>query len=80
MKENTNFYCQHHTGHEDFSIDEWNKVSNELKSLPLTEKQKQEILFPDPCRKQCQVCIDIVIDHRTKTQKIISKINRNNQS
>lgn len=74
MKENINFYCQHHSGHEDFSIDEWNEVNKELQTLPLTEKEKQDILFPEPCKKQCQACINIIIDQRIKTQKLISKM------
>lgn len=73
MKEDSNFYCQHHSGHVDFSIDEWNEVNKELQSLPLTEKQKQDILLPEPCKKQCQACINIIIDQRMKTQRLIEK-------
>lgn len=80
MKTDTNFYCQHHSGHEDFSIDEWNEVNHELQSLPLTEKQKQDILFPEPCKKQCHTCINIIIDQRAKTQRLIKKMNNKCQS
>lgn len=75
MKSDSNFYCQHHSGNEDFSIDEWNEVNQELQSLPLTEKQKQDILLPNPCKKQCQACINIIIDKRMNTQRLIKKMN-----
>ena len=80
MKSDSNFYCQHHSGHEDFSIDEWNEVNQELKSLPLTDKQKQEILFPKPCKKQCQACINIIIDKIMNTQRLIKIMNDKCQS
>ena len=66
------FYCQHLVGDVNFSIDEWNKVYNEIKDLNLTEEQRDFILNgpTEPCKEQCFACIAIVGERRKKTKNL----------
>ncbi|WP_282638109.1 hypothetical protein [Sphingobacterium thalpophilum] len=66
-----NFYCQKICGEEDFSIEEWTKVSQELDKTNLSEKDKQDILFPAKCGKQCFDCMAIVGERQTKTKQLL---------
>lgn len=59
-----NFYCQIKCGEVGFSIEEWNESYKELEKLPLTEAEKDAILHPEPCKVQCDACINIVLDRR----------------
>jgi len=70
MKENKNFYCKIHSGSIE-SIEEWNKVSEDLDKTNLSESEKQNILFPPVCKNQCFDCIAEVGETRIKTQKLI---------
>jgi len=65
------FYCQNACGSEDFSIEEWNKVSQELELTNLSEKEKDDILFPKACDKQCFDCMAIVGKKRLETFNLI---------
>lgn len=71
------FYCRKISGAEDFSIDEFNKISAELEETNLSEKEKFRILFPPKCDAQCYAqCFDCLADvgeRRIKTQKLINK-------
>jgi len=67
------FYCKIHTG-TDFDIDEYNKASQELDKAGIPIKDQLEILHPDSCKKQCQACIDEMLDTRLKTQKLVDKL------
>ncbi len=66
-----NFYCQKICGEEDFSIDELNKVSQDLDKTNLTEKEKQDILFPPKCSKQCFDCLALVGERQMKTKQLL---------
>ena len=68
------FYCKNHTGSME-SIDEWNEVANSLELTNLSEKAKQDVLFPPVCEKQCFDCIAEVGETRMKTQKLIFEQN-----
>lgn len=69
------FYCKIHTSSENFSIDEWNEVQRSLELTNLSEKEKQDVLFPPVCQKQCFDCITEVGEKRLSTQKLIDKMN-----
>lgn len=62
------FFCQHLTGDLSFSIEEWNAVADALDQAQVSEKQRQSILFPDACTKQCFNCMAIV-GHRQRQTK-----------
>lgn len=64
------FYCQNIVGDADFSIDEWNKVYEEVKDL--SEDEQNAILFPvlEPCKQQCFSCMAIVGERRLKTKAL----------
>lgn len=64
------FYCQLHSGQEDFSIDEWNEAAKQCDDMGLSDKEADAILFPEPCQKQCDRCADIVLDRRLKTLRL----------
>ena len=70
MTNRSNFYCQIKCGEVEFSIDEWNKSYNEINAMPISEKEKEKLLNPEPCEKQCFDCIVIVGETRTKNRKI----------
>lgn len=61
-----NFYCQIKCGEVNFSIDEWNKSFKEIMAMPISEKEKDKLLTPEPCTKQCFDCVAIVGDTRAK--------------
>lgn len=63
-----NFYCQKTCGEDGFSIEEWNETYNELEKANLTDKQRQDILFPPHCNKQCFDCMANVGERRLKTK------------
>ena len=70
----SDFYCQNLVGDENFSIDEWNRVHNEIKDLGLSEKEENLILFGtgECCKEQCFSCMAIVGERKLKTQNIKS--------
>ncbi len=72
-KINRNFYCQKICGEEDFSIDEWNEVSKELDKTNISEKERDDILFPPKCKEQCFACMAIVGDRQIKTRQLIDE-------
>ncbi len=63
-----NFYCQAKCGHENFSIEEWNKADKEIELMPISENEKDKLRHPDPCKSQCFDCIAIVGDTRIKNK------------
>lgn len=67
-------YCQKVCGEEEFSIDEWNKTSISLDKTNLSEDQKNEILFPSSCEKQCFDCMAIVGKRQIKTKQLIKQL------
>lgn len=64
-----NFYCQQKCGQVDFSIEEWNKSYKEIQNMPISEKEKRELIDGVPCKKQCFDCIAIVGETRLKNKK-----------
>lgn len=64
------FYCKIHTGSME-SIEEWNEVQRSLELTNLSEQEKQNILFPDTCEKQCFDCIAEVGQRRKTTEQLI---------
>lgn len=72
---NNNFYCQRMCGDENFSIYEWNETFLALEKTNMTERDKDEILFPEvlgTCDKQCFDCMASVGSRRIKTKKTIA--------
>ena len=72
------FYCKIHSGSID-SIVEWNEVQKSLELTNFSEKEKENILFPKVCQKQCFDCIAEVGETRIKTQKLIDKSTLNSK-
>ena len=64
------FYCKIHTGSME-SIDEWNEVRESLELTNISEKEKQNILFPTVCEKQCFDCVAEVGETRNRTRELI---------
>lgn len=64
------FYCKIHTGSME-SIEEWNETQKSLELTNLSEREKQDILFPPVCKKQCFDCIAEVRETRMRTKKLI---------
>lgn len=69
------FYCQNICGDVDFSIDEWNKVYNDIKDLDLPEKEENLILFGsgEQCNEQCFNCMAIVGSVRENNKNLTGK-------
>ena len=69
QKATMSFYCQHLTGDVNFSIDEWNKVHDQIQGMGLSEKEEKFILFgpQECCKEQCFDCMAIVGERRLKT-------------
>ena len=53
------------------SMEEWNEVQKSLELTNLSEKEKENILFPKVCQKQCFDCTAEVGETRIKTKKLI---------
>lgn len=66
-------YCQKINGSENFSIDDWNEQYEALEKSKLSEAEKQKILFPDKCNKQCEDCRNIVKKRVLRTRELINK-------
>lgn len=73
-----NFYCAKQCGDPDFSIEEWNKAYRYCIDANLSEDETNKILHPEPCEKQCDGCINIVLDTQSKNKKIREKLNIKN--
>jgi len=71
MTDKKTFYCKIHSGSL-YSIEEWNLTQKSLEFTNLTEKEKQDILFPKVCNNQCFDCMAEVGETRLKTQKLIN--------
>ncbi len=65
----SNFYCQIRCGEVDFSIDEWNRAYNEVQKMPISEAAKDKLIHPDPCKAQCDACINVVLDTKAKNKE-----------
>ena len=70
-----NFYCQQKCGQVDFDIGEWNESYKEINAMPISEAEKRKLIDGEPCKEQCFDCIAIVGEQRSKTQKLINKMN-----
>jgi len=75
-----NFYCQRKSGGFDFSIKEWNKAQEEIKTLTPEQQSFVSEAIPN-CKEQCESCTRIVTETRIKNksirelqQKIMEKI------
>lgn len=66
------FYCQNVCGDVDFSIDEWNKVYDEVKNMS-EEIQRLVLDDPPPCKEQCFACMAIVGETRKKNKLLTPK-------
>jgi len=63
-----NFYCQKNCGEVDFSIEEWNKAQEEMKTL--TPEQLDFVMQPETiCQEQCADCIRVVTETRISNRK-----------
>ena len=65
-----NFYCQRTCGEVDFSIEEWNKAFRYCNNAGIEGEERDRILSPEmfPCEKQCESCINIVLDNQLKNK------------
>ncbi len=67
-----NFYCQKKCGEVGFSIEEWNKAYQELKTL--TPEQLDFVMQAETiCQEQCSACSEIVSEQRLKTKKLLER-------
>lgn len=69
----TNFYCAKKSGDSEFSIEEWNKSYQFCIEAGLSEKESNNILFAEidqPCKEQCEACMNIVLDTQIKNRKL----------
>lgn len=64
-------YCQKVCGEVGFDIDEWNEVYHALELTDMSEAEKDAILSPPECEKQCFDCMAIVGARRLRTKEII---------
>lgn len=63
------FYCQIRCGEVDFSFSEWNKALKEILAMPIPEDDKERLIHPAPCERQCQTCIDVVIETKARNRE-----------
>lgn len=66
------FYCKRICVDPDFSIDEWNEASRQCDELGIEGIERDKILHPElfPCDKQCESCINTVLDTRIKNSNL----------
>ena len=64
-----NFYCQRKCGEVDFSIEEWNKAQEEIKTLTPEQQSFVSEAIPN-CQEQCDSCIKVVNETRIKNKLI----------
>lgn len=62
-----NFYCKNYKG----EIVMTPKLMLMLESM--TEKERIDLLGPDPCKEQCFDCMAIVGERRIKTKNLIKR-------
>lgn len=73
-----NFYCQKKCGFVDFSIEEWNKANQFCKKAGITGIEQDKILHPElfPCEKQCDDCMNIVLETQKKNRAIANSLKK----
>lgn len=66
-----NFYCMKVCGDGNFSIKEWNLAMKECELLGLSKEETNKILHPEeyPCEKQCNDCLNVVLDTQIANKK-----------
>jgi len=75
------FYCKKVCGDAESgeTIEDWNEARKMCVELNFTEKQTNEILFPEQCKNQCIDCACTVGEQRIKTQKLIERLSSNSE-
>ena len=69
----SNFYCKIACGDPDFSIEEWNKAFHFCHDAGLNKAETDKILSPEPCKVQCEDCVNTVLDRQAETRKLMIK-------
>lgn len=66
------FYCKKICGDPEFSIEEWNKAFAYCNDAGIEGIERDKILHPetDPCKTQCEDCLNTVLDTMNKNKKI----------
>jgi len=70
---NSNFYCAKKCGDPEFSIKEWNEAYQFCIDAGLSESETNKILHPEPCKTQCEACMNMVLDTQIKNRKLREK-------
>lgn len=64
------FYCRVYSGSDNFSIKEYNETARALELTDLSERDKMNILHPDPCNVQCDTCKVDVAKRQLQTKRL----------
>lgn len=80
---NPQFYCKKVCGDGHFSIKKWNEDFKMCNELGIEGIERDKILHPElfPCKKQCESCINIVIEQQQRTKNLIifNELRKTNQ-
>ena len=73
------FYCKQYTELTVFDDKEQKKITKDLTRAGMSEMEIFSYIYPgSACEKQCDICINEMLDNRSKTQKLVEKLNNRN--
>lgn len=68
------FYCRTHTNVSPFDESEQKLIEFDLKNAGWDEMEIFRYIHPETCKKQCERCMNEMLDNRAKTQRLVDKL------
>lgn len=68
------FYCRTHTNVSPYDESEQELITMDLMDAGWEEMEIFSYLHPDVCKKQCERCMNEMLDIRSKTQALVDKL------
>ena len=72
------FYCRTHTNTSPFDDSETELIRMDLQDAGWTSSEICDYLHPDTCEKQCERCMNEMLDQRNRTKKLVDSLKNKN--
>lgn len=74
----SSFYCASHTNTSPYTDAERELIEMDLKDAGWDEMEIFRYIHPQTCKKQCERCMNEMLDNRAKTQILVDKLKNKN--
>lgn len=72
------FYCKTYTNVSPYTEKEKETITNDLKKAGFSDTDVFNYIYPDTCKKQCDSCVNEMLENRSNTKKLVDKLNNKN--